>query len=281
MGTRPVKHHDKYARPALKHSLGQNFILDSVLQEELAGLTGLGKDDQVLEIGAGSGMFTAALAQRVGQLTAVELDAEMIPYLKAAVLQYPNVTVIQQDILKMDWKAYAETHGPFHIAANLPYHVTTALLTQIMGQTLPIESIHLMLQRESAEKLCAEPGDEGYGPMTLIVAWRYTAEIRKYVPREAFTPAPRVDSAFISLVRRDQPPCRVNDENLMFGLIQAGFAHRRKTLLNNLMNRYQLPREAIIRWLGLAHIPADARAEQVSLREWVSLADAYTDPAIC
>ena len=116
----------KLTGPALKHSLGQNFILDPDLQRELARLTGLGENDTVLEIGAGSGMLTQALAEQVRAVTAVELDREMIPYLKAAVLSHPNVTVVQADILRFDWQAFAETHGNFHIAANLPYHVTTA-----------------------------------------------------------------------------------------------------------------------------------------------------------
>ena len=151
-----MKQNARPAGPALKHSLGQNFILDPALQQELAGLTSLGPDDEVLEIGAGSGMLTQALADRVKHVTAVELDREMIPYLKAAVLSRPNVTVLRQDILRMDWQAFAKETGPFHIAANLPYHVTTALLTQLTGQELPILSMHLMLQKESAEKLCAE-----------------------------------------------------------------------------------------------------------------------------
>ena len=268
-----MKKEPRPAGPALKHSLGQNFILDPGLQRELAGLTGLAGGDEVLEIGAGSGMLTVALAERVKHVTAVELDREMIPYLKAAVLPFPNVTVLHEDIMRFGWEAFAEEHGPFHIAANLPYHVTTALLTRLTGLTLPIRSMHLMLQKESAEKLCAGPGEEGYGPLTLRLQWEYDPEIRKYLPREVFTPPPRVDSAFISLTRKAAPPAPVYDEKRLFEVIQAAFALRRKTLLNNLMNRYRLPREQVTAWLESAGIPENARAEQVDILRFASLAD--------
>ena len=261
--------------PALKHSLGQNFILDPALQRELAALTGLTKDDEVLEIGAGSGMLTQALAEQAGHVTAVEVDREMIPYLKAAVLHFDNVTVLQADILRMDWEAFAQEHGAFHIAANLPYHVTTALLTRLVDLDLPILSMHLMLQKESAEKLCAGTGQPGYGPLTIELGWRYEPEIRKYLPREVFTPPPRVDSAFISMTRRDKPPAAVRDERRLFEVIRAGFALRRKTLLNNLMNRYQIPREQAATLLNAAGIPENARAEQVDIAHFAALADAF------
>lgn len=267
----------KRGGPALKHSLGQNFILDPALQRELAQLTGLGPEDEVLEIGAGSGMLTQALSAQVKHVTAVELDREMIPYLKAAVLSCSNVDVVQADILRFDWQAFAEAHGAFHIAANLPYHVTTALLTRLTRLELPIGSMHLMLQKESAEKLCAGPGEEGYGPLTLILGWTYAPEIRKYLPREVFTPPPRVDSAFISLVRRDVPPANVQDERLMMEIISAGFALRRKTLLNNLMNRYHLTREQAQDWLRAADIPENARAEQLDIARFARLANTWPE----
>ena len=261
------------AGPALKHTLGQNFILDSALQRELAVLTGLNQEDEVLEIGAGSGMLTLALAERVRHVTAVELDREMIPYLKAALLSCSNVIVLHEDIMRFDWQAFAASTGPFHIAANLPYHVTTALLTKLAGLDLPILSMHLMLQKESAEKLCAGPGEPGYGPLTLALAWRYEPEIRKYLPRNVFTPPPKVDSAFISLTRRDAPSAQTRDEQRMFEIIRAGFALRRKTLLNNLMNRYHMSREQTLNWLAAADIPRNARAEQVDIAHFAALAD--------
>lgn len=266
-----MKKGNRQAGPALKHSLGQNFILDAGLQNELAALTGLDSEAEVLEIGAGSGMLTQALAERVRHVTAVELDREMIPYLKAAVLNCPNVTVVHADILRFDWQAFAEEHGPFHIAANLPYHVTTALLTRLTELDLPIQSMHLMLQKESAEKLCAGPSEEGYGPLTLRLQWEYEPEIRKYLPREVFTPPPRVDSAFISLTRKSAPPAQVSDEKKLFEVIKAAFALRRKTLLNNLMNRYGLNREQTLAWLSSASIPENARAEQLGIEAFVEL----------
>ena len=276
-----MKHEHHSPVPALKHTLGQNFILDPALQEELADLTGLGPQDEVLEIGAGSGMLTQALARRAGHVTAVEIDREMIPYLKAATLSHPNVTVLNADILRFDWAGFEAEHPGFHVAANLPYHITTELLTTLVRMDLSIQSIHLMLQQESAEKLCAGPGEPGYGPLTLELSQHYEAEIRKYLPREAFTPPPRVDSAFISLVRRPAPRCAVSDPALLSQLIRAGFAMRRKTLLNNLMNRYRLSREAAAAWLEAARLPATVRAEQVSLEGFAVLAEHRPSSEMC
>ena len=276
-----MKHEHHSPVPALKHTLGQNFILDPALQEELADLTGLGPQDEVLEIGAGSGMLTQALARRAGHVTAVEIDREMIPYLKAATLSHPNVTVLNADILRFDWAGFQAEHPCFHVAANLPYHITTELLTTLVRMDLSIQSIHLMLQQESAEKLCAGPGEPGYGPLTLELSQHYEAEIRKYLPREAFTPPPRVDSAFISLVRRPAPRCAVSDPALLSQLIRAGFAMRRKTLLNNLTNRYHLSREAAAAWLEAAGLPATVRAEQVSLEGFAVLAEHRPSSEMC
>ncbi len=261
------------AAPRLKHSLGQNFILDEAIQRELAALTGLGPEDTVLEIGAGSGALTRALAERVRSVTAVEIDRDMIPFLRANVLSCSNVEVVQADILTFDWLAFAASAGPFSIAANLPYHITTALLTRLITLPLPLQSMHLMLQKESAEKLCAGPGDPGYGPLTIEISWRYAPEIRRILPRETFTPPPRVDSAFISLTRRDAPPVPVRDEDRLFELIGAAFALRRKTLLNNLMSRYHLPRETCLERLRAAGLGENVRAEEMSLAQFAALAD--------
>ena len=266
-----MKQNERAPAPRLKHSLGQNFILDAALQHELAALTGIGGQDEVLEIGAGSGMFTRELAALAAHVTAVELDRDLLPYLRAATLSCGNVSVEHQDILKMDWYAFAAQHGPFHVAANLPYHITTALLTRLIQLDLPILSMHLMLQQESAEKLIALPGQPGYGPLTLEIGWRYSAEIRKYLPRSVFTPPPKVDSAFISLLRRPAAPFEAVDEKRLFALIRAGFALRRKTLLNNLMNRYQLGRDETAAWLSVAGLPENLRAEQAGIADFVRL----------
>ena len=256
-----------------KHSLGQNFILDERLQAELAEATGLGADDTVLEIGAGTGLFTRALADRAGHVTALEIDRDLIPYLKASLLSRDNVTVLEGDALRFDFSAFAEAHGPFSIAANLPYHITTALLTKLTRQDLPIRSIHLMQQKESAEKFVSGPGDEGYGTLPLRVQWRFTPQIVRVLPPEAFTPAPKVDSAFLGLTRRETPPVRTKDEAFLFRVINAAFAARRKTLLNNLLSAFPFARDELLKYIGQAGLAPTARAEELDIAAFARLSD--------
>lgn len=262
------------AIPALKHSLGQNFILDETIQAELADFTGVTKTDCVLEIGAGSGMLTKQLAQRCGRMTAVELDMEMIPWLKAAVLSCENVEIIQGDILRLSLKELTSSFDSFHIVANLPYHITSQLMTKVLNQPdLPISGMHFMLQKESAEKLCAKPGDDGYGPLPIKTQWYYEPVIRKIYPPSVFTPPPKVDSAFISLTRRTERPALPVDEKTFFRIVSGVFAQKRKTLLNNLIASFQLGRPDALSVLQDLGLPENTRAESMDTDQLILLSE--------
>ena len=259
--------------PRLKHSLGQNFILDERVQAELADLSGVGKEDAVLEIGAGSGMLTRELASRCREVRAVEVDREMIPYLKAATLSCPNVRVIQGDALRLSLSEVTEGWEAFRIVANLPYHITSQLMTRLLKGGLPIRSIHCMLQKETALKLCAGRGEDGYGPLALRAQWMYDCEVLKVYPPKVFTPPPKVDSAFLAMVRRDAPPEEVSDEDALFRLITGVFAQRRKTMLNNLTASFQLTREDAQEVLTEAGLSETARADRTELKALVLLTE--------
>ncbi len=268
-----MRHAKPSALPRPKHSLGQNFILDENLQDELAGLTDVSSQDTVVEIGAGTGLLTKALAKRAGRVTALEIDRDLIPGLRAARITLPNVQVLNEDALRFDFRRFAAENGPFRIAANLPYHITTALLTRLMREDLPIRSIHLMLQKESAEKFLSGPRDDGYGVLPLRVQWRYDPSILRVLPPEVFTPPPKVESAFLALVRRDGPPAAADDEAFLFRVVNAAFAARRKTVLNNLLSAFPLTRESAQALLDGAAIPENARAEELDIRAFAGLAD--------
>ena len=260
--------------PALKHSLGQNFILDEAVQAELADFTGVTKEDCVLEIGAGSGMLTRQLAQRCGRLIAVEVDREMIPWLKAAVLSCPNVEIVQGDVLRLPLEELTASFDSFHIVANLPYHITSQLMTNILNQPrLGIKSMHFMLQKESALKLCDKPGEEGYGPLPIKTQWYFEPVIRKIYPPSVFTPPPKVDSAFLSLYRRtDQPPLPV-EEKTLFRVVNGLFAQKRKTLINNLIASFHMNRTDALFLIRELALDDNTRAETMDMDLLIRLSE--------
>ena len=261
--------------PVLKHALGQNFILDETIQAELADFSGVTKEDDVLEIGAGSGMLTRQLAERCRRVVALELDEEMIPWLKAAVLSCPNVRIVQGDVLRLSIRELTEAFPSFHIVANLPYHITSQLMNTILKQPeLPVQSMHFMLQKESALKLCAKPGEEGYGPLPIITQWYYEPVIRKVYPPSVFTPPPKVDSAFISLYRRNIRPDLPIGEGQLFRVIHGIFAQKRKTLANNLVASFHMPREDALAVLAALELPVTTRAETLDIQTIIALAQA-------
>ena len=259
--------------PALKHSLGQNFILDEKIQAELADFTGIGPDDCVLEIGAGSGMLTRQLAQRCKQLTALEIDRDMIPWLKASTLSCQNVRVVQGDILRLPIEELTASFDSFHIVANLPYHITSQLMAKVLNlPQLPIRSMHFMLQKESALKLCAGPGEDGYGPLPIKTQWYYDPVVRKIYPPSVFTPPPKVDSAFISLYRRDDRPSVPFGEKTLFKVIQGVFAQKRKTLMNNLIASFHMDRQEAASVLETLNLSENTRAEGMKTEDLIKLA---------
>lgn len=257
-----------------KHSLGQNFLSDETLLEQLVNASSVGAEDSVLEIGPGAGDMTKILARRVRRVLALEIDDRLLPILRVALEKEKNVTVVQGDVMRVNLPELVKPLGPFHVVANLPYYLTTPLLTMLLSSALPILSMNLMLQREAAEKLIATPRDDGYGPLSIAAQWRYDPQIEFSVPARMFTPPPKVDSAFIVMPKRDCPPAETADEALFFKVVSVAFAMRRKTLVNNLLNVFPLSREQALEALNASGLSATVRGEELDIKQMAALTDA-------
>lgn len=259
-----------------KISLGQNFIYDEALLSKLVELSGIGPEDSVLEIGAGRGDLSLALAKRCQKLVTLEIDDRLIPVLEERLAPYPGVSILHQDVMNCDLDALTRDFPPFHVVANLPYYITTPILNLLLRLKTSIRSASLMVQEEAAERVFAGPKDKGYGPLALLAAYRARGERLLKVPSSCFTPPPKVDSCFISLRFHDKPPVAVKDEAALFRLFHHAFAHRRKTLQNNLMGAYGLSREKSAEILRSLNYPLTLRAEELSLEGFAALSDALT-----
>jgi len=258
-----------------KKEMGQNFIYDKELIERLAEASRVEKTDGVLEIGPGRGTLTAALARRSRQVIAVELDRTLLDGLEASLALYPNVEIVQGDILKADLPALIQRLGtPCRVAANLPYNITTPLMEKLLLARLPLSTIAVMVQKEVGERMMARSGQDGYGPFSLLIEYFATAEEAVFVPAECFTPQPKVDSSFMLLTLREKPTVTVADEGLLFRVIRTSFAMRRKTILNNLMGGFGLPREKAASLLEQSGIDPGERAEVISLARFAALSEA-------
>ena len=257
-----------------KHSLGQNFIEDEALLEQLAALSLVTPEDNVLEIGPGFGALTRPLAARCRRIVSLEIDETLLPILRVTLEKCPNAEVVQRDVMRTDLAALVQEKlgdGPLRVAANLPYYITTDVLTKLLAELPQARSIAVMIQKEVGDKLLSRPGDDGYGPLAILC--QYKCEIRRAldVPAACFTPPPKVDSSFMVLTRRQTPPCAVADEALFMKLIRGAFVMRRKTLVNNLMSAFALSREEASLCLERAGLPAQVRAEALSIEELARL----------
>ena len=257
-----------------KRSLGQNFLTDDALFEQLVDLSGVGKDDAVLEIGAGAGGMTKALSARCRQVVAIEVDETLLPILRVALERCGNVRLVQGDVVRLNLPELTAPLGPFHIVANIPYYLTTELMTLLLTSDMPIQSISLMVQKEAAQRMVARPGEEGYGMLAVRAQYFYDPQIMLDVPACMFTPPPKVDSAFVVMPRRKIPPVEVQDENLFFRVAAAAFAMRRKTMENNLIASFRVSREEAKEWLSQCGIPDGARGETLSLQDFAALSNA-------
>ena len=260
-----------------KRSLGQNFITDEALFEQLVDLSGVGLEDSVLEIGAGAGGMTKALSVRCKRVISIEVDGTLIPILRVALEKCRNVELVHGDVLRLNLPELTATLGSFHIVANIPYYLTTDLMNLLLSSAMPIQSINLMVQKEAAQRMVARPGEEGYGMLAVRAQYFYDPQIVLDVPACLFTPPPKVDSAFVVMPRRGKPPVEVRDENLFFKIASAAFAMRRKTMENNLIASFRVSRDQAREWLNQCGIPEGARGETLSLEDFAKLADRKTD----
>lgn len=260
---------------------GQNFLVDAhVLGKIIAG-AGVTKDDMVLEIGPGIGTMTQYLAEAAREVVAVEIDRKLIPILAETLSDYDNVTVINEDILKLDIaKLVNERNGgrPIKVVANLPYYITTPIIMGLFESHVPIDNLTVMVQKEVARRMEVGPGTKDYGALSLAVGYYAKPYVVANVPCNCFMPRPNVDSAVIRLTRHEQPPVQVNDEKLMFGLIRAAFNQRRKTLVNAVSNSAELNigKAQIQEALETLGQSPTVRGEALTLEEFAALANALS-----
>ena len=261
---------------------GQNFLIDEHVLDKIIRAAEITKDDYVLEIGPGIGTMTQYLACAAREVTAVEIDRALIPILEDTLKEYDNVSIINEDILKVDIAALAkEKNGgrPIKVVANLPYYITTPIIMGLFESHVPLESITVMVQKEVADRMQVGPGTKDYGALSLAVQYYAEPYIVANVPPNCFMPRPAVGSAVIRLTRHQKPPVEVMDEKLMFRLIRASFNQRRKTLANGLKNSPELDYtkeeiEAAIEALGRG---ASIRGEALTLEEFAKLADLLSE----
>lgn len=256
-----------------KHDLGQNFLYDDALLEELVQSTGVTKADSVLEIGPGSGMLTKHLCPHAGKVLAVEVDHDIIPFLKVNTAAFSNLEIVEGDIRKQNLRELCAPLGEnFLVIANIPYNITTPIFEVLWESGLSIRQISVMIQKEVAEKLMAAPSTAAYGLMSVKCQYYCTPRLECIVPAEKFTPPPKVDSAFVHLEMSRCRSTKVQNERRLFSLLRAGFNLRRKTLSNAL--RSVVEPDALRAAMEQAEISPTARAEELSVDDWIRLSNA-------
>lgn len=260
---------------------GQNFLIDTHVLDKIIHAAQITKDDCVLEIGPGIGTMTQYLAEAARKVIAVEIDKNLIPILSETLSAYDNVTIINDDILKLDISELTRLHNngkPIKVVANLPYYITTPIIMGLFENHVPIDSITVMVQKEVAERMQTGPGSKDYGALSLAVQYYAKPYIVANVPPNCFMPRPNVGSAVIRLTRHSAPPVEVQDETLMFSLIRASFNQRRKTLVNGLNNSPELSfsKECILSALEQAGLSPSIRGEALSLKEFAALSNIFT-----
>ena len=257
---------------------GQNFLIDTHVLEKIISAAGITKNDCVLEIGPGIETMTRYLAENAGHVVAVEIDRNLIPILKETLADYDNVTVINEDILRVDIKALAEEYNggkPIKAVANLPHYITTPIIMGLFESGVPIDNITVMVQKEVADRMKEGPGSKDYGALSLAVQYYAEPEIVANVPPNCFIPRPNVGSAVIRLTRHKEMPVEVKNPALMFKIIRASFNQRRKTLQNGLGNAPELPytKEQIAAAIAEMGLTPTIRGEALSLAQFAQLSD--------
>lgn len=257
---------------------GQNFLIDTHVLDKIIDAAGITEEDFVLEIGPGIGTMTQYLCENAREVVAVEIDKNLIPILEDTLSDYRNVTVINQDILKLDIPALAKEKNdgkPIKVVANLPYYITTPIIMGLFESHVPIDSITIMVQKEVADRMQVGPGTKDYGALSLAVQYYAKPEIVANVPPNCFMPRPKVGSAVIRLTRHAAPPVKVDNEKWMFDIIRASFNQRRKTLANGLSNsdKIDLPKDVITEAIVKLGKGESVRGESLSLEEFAALSN--------
>lgn len=256
---------------------GQNFLVDTRVLDRIIEASAITKEDCVLEIGPGIGTMTQYLAESAREVIAVEIDKALIPILGDTLKEYSNVTVINDDILKVDINRIVQEKNngkPIKVVANLPYYITTPIIMGLFEKQVPLKSITVMVQKEVANRMQVGPGTKDYGALSLAVQYYAKPEVVANVPPNCFIPRPNVGSAVISLTRYENPPIQVEDEKFMFSLIRASFNQRRKTLINGLTNAgIGISKEKIQTALEKMGLPLTIRGEALSLEQFAELSN--------
>lgn len=257
---------------------GQNFLIDTHVLDKIIASAEVGKDDCVLEIGPGIGTMTQYLAENAREVVAVEIDKALIPILEDTLSEYDNVTVINEDILKVNINKIVEEKNngqPIKVVANLPYYITTPIIMGLFESHVPLKSITIMVQKEVADRMQVGPGTKDYGALSLAVQYYAKPEIVANVPPNCFMPRPNVGSAVIRLTRYDEPPVEAVDEKYMFSIIRASFNQRRKTLINGLLNAGNLgvTKEDILEVLEEMGLSATIRGEALTLEQFAEFSN--------
>ena len=261
-----------------RKSYGQNFLIDDHILSKIVEAAGITKDDCVLEIGPGIGTMTQYLCEAAGRVVAVEIDSSLIPILNDTLSEYDNVTIINEDVLKVDIRALCDTYNggrPIKVVANLPYYITTPIVMGLFESHVPLDSITVMVQKEVAERMQTGPGSKDYGALSLAVAYYSKAEVVATVSPNCFIPKPNVESSVIRMTLHKENPVDVNDEALLFKIIRATFNQRRKTLINSLSNAGipGVDKDKIRAALSTMNKPEAVRGETFTLEEFATLSN--------
>lgn len=258
-----------------KKGLGQNFLSSQEVLEEIAEAAEI-EGGGVIEIGPGFGVLTNELAKRAEKVVALEIDGNLIPILEDTLSEYDNVKVINRDVLKTDMTALIEEEFKgerVSIAANLPYYITTPIITGVIDAKLPLKNLVVMVQKEVADRLSAKPGSKDYGAISVLCQYYTNVEIVTVVPADLFVPPPKVDSAVVKMVFRDTPAVSPKDEGMFFKTVKAAFSQRRKTLLNCLTANFSKSKEELTAIMESVGIDPRRRGETLSLEEFKTLSD--------
>ena len=267
---------------SFQKKFGQNFLIDPHVLDKIIAAAEITKDDFVLEIGPGIGTLTQHLAEAAREVVAVEIDSTLIPILEDTLSAYDNVSVINEDVLKVDLRKLAEERNggkPIKVVANLPYYITTPIIMSLFESHVPLKSLTVMVQKEVALRMQAGPGTKDYGALSLAVQYYASPYLAANVPPNCFMPRPNVGSAVIRLTRFEETPVQVKDEKLLFRLIRASFNQRRKTLQNGLVNSQELDftKEQVAAAIATLGVSPSVRGEALTLEQFAALANALSE----